>query len=125
MSTCLQKWQLNTRERRTETRTRSGGQAGNRRERFQKSVSYIYIYEIRPPRIRSIFRKIKKKRFLLAYYSMNNYFLFPSPRINNLTIVLYDDTSSKNYLIRSKKWPAVCLVRLNLSIQKGYRSGQN
>lgn len=49
MSTCLQKWQSNTRAMPREELKRVHGPvaAGNRRERFQKSVSYIYIYKIR------------------------------------------------------------------------------
>lgn len=45
MSTCLQKWQSNTRAMPREELKRVHGPvaAGNRRERFQKSVSYIYI----------------------------------------------------------------------------------
>lgn len=95
-------------------------QTGNRRERFEKSISYVQtcmcVYIIKSSRIRSIFWKINDRS-----YSMNNSFL-PSQRANRA-----NNCFVRRYRWKIRIWSGQKVARYvsygeNLSIEEGYGS---
>ena len=108
MSTCSKNGEYDAREK---NRNASHNGPGNRRERSQKSISYVqtcvYIYIIKASRIRSILIwKINRS------YSMNNSFLpLPiEPTIVFCTAIHGISLKNSYRADRGKKWPVVCLT---------------